>query len=235
MAQVRQSLVRLNMRLNLPNHRCIQFEILSDFTASLEKDADILSLMNQTHTHDTADDEAGNPASALFGSRARAGGVTHRVRGRLTRTPLQSDLRMRLSVSSTRASDDLRLPPREFRPVSLLVETAGSLFGPIDVSCSAVFEYDRKQGYKSKISFPIPLMFQGDENGLTHIESAQFSRRDNDEIDYQVVVMNREESDSLVHSVSFKSTVELSLTSVKDLVDRARSISTQLLIHPGES
>lgn len=223
------------MRLNLPNHRCIQFEIHSDFTASSEKDAGILSLMNRTHTLDTADDEAGNPASALFGSRTRTGGVTHRVQGRLTRTPRPSDLRMRLSVSSTRDSDDLSKPPREFRPVSLLVETAGRLFGPIDISCSAVFEYDQKQGYKSKISFPIPLMFQGEENGLTHIESAEFSRRDNDEIDYQVIVMNSEESDSLVHFVSLESTVVLSLTSVKGLVDRARRISTNLLIHPGES
>ena len=223
------------MRLNLPHCHCIQFELISDFTASLEKDADILLLMNQTHNHDTTDEEPANPVSALFGSRTRTAGVTHRVRGRLTRTPRQSDLRIRLSVSSARASDNLRPPPREFRPVSRLVETSGWLFGPIDVSCSAVFEYERKQGYQSKISFPIPLMFQGEENGLTHIESAQFSRRDNDEIDYQVVVMNREESDSLIHSVSFKSNLELSLISVRGLVDKARSISTQLLLHTGES
>lgn len=234
LALMRQSLISLHMRLNLPNFHCIRFELFSDFSVPSDKDDDILRLMNQTHTHDVSEEAAGNPVSALFGSRTRTGGVTHRVQGRLTRTPHLPDLGIRLFVSSTRASDTLRPPPRGFKPVSRLVEASGELFGPIDVNCTAVFEYEQSQGYKSRISFPIPLMFQEEGNGITHIESAQFSRRDDDEIDYQVVVMNRDESDSIVHSVSFKSNCELSLASVKDLVTKARSISTQLVTQEGE-
>ena len=202
---------------------------MGDFNVPLEKEADILSLMNRTHTHGVWDEE---PRMAVFGSRTRNRDVLHRVRGRLTVTRNSTNLSVELMVSSDRV-ENLRPPPRQYRPVSLLVEASSNLFGPIEVNCNAIFEYDQKHGHRSKISFPVPLMMQEDTEGVTHIESAQFSRRDKDEIDYTIIVMDPEDSDSLMHSVTFKSTLVLSRDSVKGLVDRARLISTQLLVHEG--
>ena len=145
----------------------------------------------------------------------------------MTRNP--TDLDLLLSVTSNRASADLGTPPSAFRPVSLLVNASTELFGAIEVSCQAVFEYDQREGYRSKLVLPVPLMIPEEDGGVTHIESVQFSRRDNDQVDYQIIVMESDDSESLAHAISFTSTVELSLRSVKGLVDKARLISTRML------
>ena len=223
------------MRLNLPNFHCVQFELTSEFSIPRDKDAEIEAFMDLTHTHDPGQGIEGGTRVALFGSRTRTRGITHQVQGRLAMTPRPTDLGILLSVSSTRASDQLGTPPKSFRPVSFLVESAGKLFGTIDVSCHAVFNYDLTQGYRSKVSLPIPMMLQEGETGVTHIESAQFSRRDNDEVDYRVIVANRDEAELFVHSVDFESPVELSRNSVRRLIDKARKISNQLLFRIDES
>lgn len=221
------------MRLNLPKYNCVLFEISSEFTVSLETDADIRAIVGQTHTHDPDEDDEGMPQIALFGSRTKARGVTHRVRGRLIRSPSPTELNIALLVSSIRASENLRPPPRSFRPVSHLIDSASKLFGPIPISCHAVFEYDRRQGYYSKASFPVPLMLLEKLDGITHLESATFSRRDTDSIEYQIEVDSLGDSELFIHLVNFDSTLELSLGSISWLVDRAHSISTQLVTRTG--
>ena len=222
------------MRLNLTRFNCVQFDLFSDFPVSADKHAAISALMNQTHSHPASGEIDGEPRTALFGSRTRTKGITHGFQGILTSTPEPTQLRITLSVSSSQADEELPPPPKTWRPVSLLVENASNLFGSISVGCRAVFIYDHRHGYESKITLPIPLRIQDDSDGITHIESAQFSRRNNDELEYRVLVVNLDDSDSLVHTIDFESTVELSLNSVRGLVDRARSISTRLLIQAGE-
>ena len=185
--------------------------------------------MNRTRTHEPP----GGPRSALFGSRVKGQNATHQVQGRLTRLARSSDITITLSLSSSKTSDSLPLPPRTVRPVSALVEESAQLFGAIDVHCHGVFEYDQTSGYKSKIFLPVPLMFPDGETGITHIENAQFSRRDGDNIEYQIVVQDHEVPDVIVHSVSFESTVELNAKSIRELLAKARLISNQLLIRPG--
>lgn len=187
-----------------------------------------MSLMRQTHGHNINDDTEG-PPSAFFGAVTRNRGILHRVRGSLIMARHPTDLHIHLSVNSGRAPAGQRPPPRSYKPVSQLVEASGVLFGPIEVNCHAIFEYDQKQGYRSRISLPVPLINPEEADGITHIESAQFSRRDKDKIDYQIIVVKNDESETLTHSVIFESTLELNLVSVKGLVRRARQISTQLL------
>ena len=218
------------MRLNLPHYRCVYFELSSEFTISMDRDDDIWSLINQTHNFDPTHDNEGGHRTAIFGSRTKAGGITHRVRGRLIRTTRPPELDIALFVAMSRTSDNLRPPPRSVRTVSLLVDASPRLFGPINISCRTTFQYDQRQGYKSKIALPIPLMIQEAKYGITHIESARFSRRTNDNIEYQIVVQHHEASDIFTHTVNFESTLELSLNSARSLLDRARLISTQLLI-----
>ena len=223
------------MRLNLPNYHCVQFRLTSEFSISKDRDAEIEAFMDLTHTHDPEPGEERGTRVALFGSRTRTKGITHQVQGRLTKTSVPTELDITLSVSSIRVSDQLGPPPKSYRPVTLLVESAAEFFGPVEISCSAVFNYDSELGYRSKISLPMPLMLQGGQIGVTHLESIQFSRRDNDEVDYRVIVANRDEAELFVHSVDFESTVELSRNSVRGLIDKARKISNQLLFRIGES
>ena len=184
------------MRLNLPKYQCVKFELFSDFTVPLAKDTQIDLLMDATHTHELDDR---TQKIALFGSKSKTGGINHIVRGRLAKTARQNDLAISLSVSSSRSHDNLSPPPRSFRPVSQLIQASATLFGSIDVSCHANFEYDLGQGHKSKISFPIPLLVPDEGTGFTHVESAQFSRRINDKVEYQVVVEQLEDPDLFIH------------------------------------
>lgn len=224
---VNRILIHAQMRLNLPNYHCVQFELFSHFSIPLDKEADVQLLMNQTRTRDS--DQEDNTRAALFVSKTSTRGVPHRVQGRLTMTRNPSDLDLLLSVSSSRLTADVGIPPRVYRPVSLLVNASTELFGPIEVTCHALFEYDRREGYRSKIVLPVPLIIPGEDSGVTHIESAQFSRRENDQIDYQIIVMESEDSESLTHAVSFTSTLELNTRSVRGLVNKARLISTRML------
>ena len=219
----------------MPNFSCVQFGLFSEFSVSQDASGQIQALMDLTHTHDPDEGiEDGGHRTALFGSRTRTRGITHQVQGRLTMTPRTDDLRLVLSISSMRSPSDLGPPPKSFRPVSVLVGAASELFGSISVSCHAVFEYDHRQGFRSKVSLPFPLMVLEDIDGITHIESAQFSRRDNDDIEYRILILNREDSDIFVHSVSFDSTLELNINSIRGVIDKARSISTRLIRTEGE-
>lgn len=217
------------MRLNLTRYHCVRFHLFSNFIVPSDRDIEVESLMNQTHTHDLTDEYEGDHKTSLFGSKSKIGEVTYRVQGRLTKAAHPSGLEIDLSVSSNRFFGDLSLPPKSFRPVSLLVGASSGLFGPIGVNFRAVFEYDQQQGYKSKITFPIPLVIQDSANGITHIESAEFSRRANDDVEYEVMVTSPSDSSSFTHTVSLDSTIELSLPSIRRLLDKTRSISTQLL------
>ena len=174
------------------------------FTTSKENDADIQALMNQTLTDPlTKGNEEGSYVS-FFGSRTKIRGVAHRVKGRLIRNPSPTDLSLDLAVQISRSSESLSPPPRSFRPVSLLVDSASRLFGQIPVSCHAIFQYDQKQGYSSRVSLPMPLMILEKPDGITHIEGAAFSRRDSDSIRYQITVDTLEDSGLFVHTVEFR-------------------------------
>lgn len=222
------------MRLNLPNYHCVQFELTSRFAVDKEKNDEIDAFMDLTHTHDPEPGDEGGSRVALFGARTKNRGINHRMQGRLVKTPSSEELRILLSVSSSRASDQLGPPPRDFRPVSFLVESAAALFGTTRVSCRAVFNYDEEVRYKSKIALPIPLMIQDGQGGVTHLESIQFSRREGDRVDYTVIVGINDDPHLIVHSLDFDSTIEWNIRSVREIFNKARLASQQLLIREGE-
>ena len=219
------------MRLNLPRHNCIHLRILGQFTVSKDNDDKIQSFMDQTASRIHHDDEEDTHV-AIFGSRSRIKGTTHRVRGSLSRSVGVGDVRsIRLSITNDRAPETLPRPPANMRPVSTLIEASSRLFGPIQVTCNAVFEYDESQGYRSKVRFPFRLIIPGDPAGVTHIEQAQFSRRVNDDVEYRISVSGG--SPLITHSVGFETTVELDRKSVSQLFNNARSISSQFVMRTG--
>ncbi len=210
--------------------------MLSEFSVAEEQDINIQAFLSQTatHSHDSVKDNEEATLVSLFASRSRIGGVTHRIRCIVSRRLRQGVPRYRLSMTNNRSSDRLPAPPRGYRPVSVLVNAAPDLFGPVDVRCNAVFEYSESDDLRSKVTYPIPLIVHDEGNGITHIENAEFSRRDTEDIQYRILIANSEESDSFVHSVSFDTATDLSPTGIRNLFDRARSISSQMLIRTGD-
>ena len=221
------------MRLNLPRHNCVRFEITGESTVSLERDDEIQLFMDRTHTHEPSEDDEYNTRVALFGSRARSGTVTHQMQGRLTRRRLVSGLEIELFVASRRVFGSIGRPPRALKSVSVLVENSSRLFGRINLRCHAVFEYDQNGPDRSRVSLPSPLMFE-ESGGITHIESAQFSRRAGDKIEYQIVVVTSDDPEAVIHSVDFEATAELSIGEVREILRKAQFISRQLLIRLGD-
>lgn len=216
------------MRLNLPRHNCIYFGIRGEFTVSKDSDVEIQAFMDETEGH-THDEDA--MRIAFFGSRSRIEGTTHRVKGIIRSNDTEDGHTIRLSITNQRVRDTLPRPPAVIKPVSKLIEAAPHLFGTIEITCNATFEYDRTQNYNSKVRFPIPLVIQGDSVGLTHIEQAQFSRKVNDDVEYSISMS--ENSGSFKHFVEFKRTVALDWKSLRLLFDKARAISLQFIT--GES
>ena len=216
------------MRLNLPRHNCIHFGILAEVTVSKENDAAIKSFMDQAATHTHVHEE--HTHVAIFGSRSQIGGTTHRIRGSLQRSVDAEDVRsVRLSITNDRASDTLRRPPTSIKPVSHLIEASSRLFGSIGITCNSIFEYDESTHYRSSVRFPMPLMIRDHPAGITHIEQAQFSRRVNNTCEYRISVS--ENASSFTHSIDFEPTVLLNRKSIVQLFEKARAISSQLLIH----
>ena len=216
------------MRLNLPRHNCVSFSVFSEFTAPKEKGAEIRAFMERTLTRSDEDDD-GEVAAAFYGSISRAGGIPHRVSGTLTKLSSYDggDDEMSLTLVSER-DEMIDQPPREMRSVNDVIEAASDLFGPIEASCTALFEYERERGFKSKIHFPLPMIVQ-DDGGITHIESALFSRRNDDGIQYSIAVGNTDDGLGIAHSVDFKTTVSLDQDRIRALFNNVVSISSRLI------
>ena len=218
------------MRLNLPRHNCVHFEIVSEFTVPSDADADIQAFMDRTatHFHDLDD----TTRVSIFGSISMVGGAKHQVVGRLRRTVSKDDeISYRLSIVNHKAPDELPRPPVGMRRVSHLIDASSGLLGRIDATCIAVFEYV-DSAYRSNVHFPIPLIVQSDQAGLTHVEEAQFSRRVNDEIDYRISVSQG--SSSIKHSVEFDTAIQLNNRNISQLLNRAGRISLQLVTRNSE-
>ena len=219
------------MRLNLPRHNCVHFRVSGESTVSKGDDDGIELLMNQTETF-SQDEDGKRIQFAFFGSRSRVAGINHLVRGRLIKSIGQDDICLiSLSISSDRVLDHLSRPPATMRPVSALLDASASLFGRMEVTCNAVFEYDESEGYRSRARFPIPLVFEDKATEVTHIEQAQFSSRVNDKIGYRISVS--EASSSVRHSVVFEDTVQLDRKSVSELLRQAGTISSKLIMCTG--
>ena len=219
------------MNLNLPRFNCTYFRLNGEYPVSEDRDTGIQSLMTKTHCHY---DDDGVPQVALFGSKFTTGGIVDRGEGALHRIGQGDNISCRLRITSERAIGELSRPPRDYRPVSDLIDSASELLGNINVRCHAIFEYARSDGYKSKVQWPIPLILP-DGEGVTHIEGAEFSRRDGDDVEYRILVTNSEERDSLIHAIHFERTLELNRDSIRDLRNRSRSISTRLLTRPKDN
>ena len=170
---------------------------------------------------------------AFFGSRSRVAGITYRVQGSLHRSVNQEDERsVELIVAYDRVSDRLRRPPSGVKPVSNLIEASDRLFGEVEVTCNATFEYDAAQGYRSAMHLPIALIVPESTEGITHIEAARFSRRVGDDVEYRIAI-STDDTGSFMHQVGFERRVHIGRSTLAELLSIAESISTQLIVRTG--
>ena len=172
---------------------------------------------------------------AVFGSRFTVDGTLYQVRANVSKVKREHDTEFELSISSNRAPTGLKRPSRHIKPVALLIDAASELFGTIDVRCDAMFEYDSASGHQSALPLPMRLLAPEAPDGVTHLENAEFSRRDDTGVRYSIVVLNTDNSGLLVHAVHFEQSTELSRGLVRQLLDRAHAISDRLLVPAGEN
>ncbi len=224
------------MRLNLPAYNCHQFVLDSEFVVPASYDAAIDQIMNQTatHIHGFEDGYEEEMRVAVFGSRFTIDGRLFQSRASLSKTKQGDDTGLELRFVSNPAPEGLSRPSRQVRSVTMLVDSIAGLFGAAEVSCDARFEYDASSSMRSGLSLPIPLLAPVVPEGVTHIENAEFSRRDDHGIQYRIVVLNVGDSGALVHAVHFESEIVLNRGSIRQLLNRAHAISNQLLIPKGD-
>ena len=223
------------MRLNLPNYDCIRFEFKADFEVPTGCYAAVHSVMEQTatHVHAPVSADDGGATVAIFGSRFVIAGINHRAVGNLSTTPRNDDVGIGIWMLLNKAEGNLPRPPRSIKPISILTKAAARMFAPASSDCSATFEYDLAGGYKSKIALPTPLIVPDHPDGITHLESAEFSSREDDAIRYRILLRHDTDAGTIMHTVNFESAIDWSPGSIRGLLDRARSISTRLLILTG--
>ena len=215
------------MRLNLPRYSCVHFVLSSEFVVPEAKGLEVKSFIDESETHTHYFDEE-QASTAVFASRARVGGIFHRIEGELSRlVKADGTNSIHLWIVSDRASDRLPRPPADRKPISNLISSSSKLFESIDFRCHAIFSYQEADGYESRVDLPIPLAIQDELSGITHIESPQFSRRVDDIIEYRIRITK--ETNSLVHFVNFDYAAPLTQKSIARLFARAHRISSKFV------
>ena len=223
------------MRLNLPNSECVQFEIRAEFAVSGEVESAIFPIIEQTSHHSHDEEETGSDYSTvgIFGSRFVIGGVSHRAVGNLMLARREGEPRVDVWMMN-RAERRVSRPPRTIKPVSMMMEAIAGQLGTESAECSVIFEYPQSVGWSSRIALPIPLILPADASGVTHIEAAEFSRRDSDGIRYRAAVRLDAERDIIVHTIRFQTDIDWTNRSFRNALNFAKGASTQLLVREAE-
>ena len=224
------------MKLNLPNYDCVLFVVEASLDVPSEHEAAIRAVADSTssHVHDPVSDNDDRIKVAVFGSKFVIGDVNYRAAGTLSVAQSAPLTKADVLLITQKASDTLTRPPRAIKSATALTEAAARLFDQGTVECNATFEYSLSNGYLSKIALPMPLIHSGNPGGITHIESAEFSSRSGEAIDYRVVVRYDENHNTLTHAVNFSAVSDLSRRALRGLLAKASAISRQLLVQKGE-
>ena len=224
------------MKLNLPNCQCARFEIRANFPISELDEETLQSLVAQTSHHDHDPTESGHSDSTvgIFGSRFVVEGSNLRSVANLGLERRDGRPWARVWLLNNMADESLPRPPRWIKPVSLLMRAALESFAPTSAECSGVFEYHSLDGWKSKLVLPVPMIVQDSPHGITHIESAEFSNRDDDGVNYRIEVQHNEERDAIVHTVRYEYPLDWSRRSLRLSLQHGRAISGHMMAREGQ-
>ena len=219
------------MTLPLPRHHCERFMINSDFTISSNMEPDLQGLiqptLNYIDPHAPDDETVG-----LFSSRYKTDDVDCRVFASLRFHQVEDELNGEVLIIYEHADDERYANERRPTSAFRFIDRLTALFGDMDTHVHASFRYARAQGFRSRVPLPIPLMIpEGTADGLTHVDSVEFSSRDDDSVQYQIFVAGHDDdSGSFRHGVHLTPRLELHRRSIRQVFDRSRAISSRLII-----
>ena len=222
------------VNLRLSHFNCKSFSVGAVFHDSAELGIKLLDLMRNTRHRASR----GSLQEALFFSRYGVKGTESSKEdavGKLRILDREGDgvtFRIRVENSVESVAPGEQWPLRGCKSVRSLLDAISGL-GVLDIHCTATFYYNPSDGFRSRVSLPMPLLL-ADNDGITHVEAMQFSRRGDHGIEYSVLAISPDEDDGgFLHSVRVDTKAELNSRSIRDLRNRCCSISTGLLFQGG--
>ena len=222
-----------SLSATLATHHCVRLRVESRFFLGLEADGPLVQFMEQASHLGSADSDSSRATRQMpIGTLLKVDEGHYAMSGRLNRSPREDAVRVALSLTVEKHRGVGVPPPRSFVPAFRVLHAAKGLFGPQDFRFTAEFEYRSDLGLQSKV--PLPMMFVLPTSaGVTHIESATFSRRTAQGVEYTVLVIPGEDDAPLIHAVSFHEVCALTRATYGRVVRKARSLSANLLQEGG--
>ena len=178
--------------------------------------------------------ETGSILVGIYGSRFRTGGLTYSAVANLVLTAADDEFDVTILMVNELADESFPRPPRTVKPVTRLLGATAGFFPAATVECNATFRYAQADGWSSKINLPIPLVATGDSEGITHIETAVFSSRNDDGMQYRIAVNRDDDQDTIEHTVIFESGMDWTAGTFRGLLRKAQAISNRLMARQGE-
>ena len=213
------------MKLNLERYNCKFLTLSSDIGVSVDMDREILDFLASVSY---SNDDQGLPSDAVFVSQFKAAGTIEQAVGRLQRLETDEEVSYRLQITNFVDEEELRRP-RVLKPVLFLIDAAADLFGPINVSCQARFDYGRSSGYSSRIPLPAPMVSPF-RNAVTQIEGYQLSYLEADDKRYLISLRYSEEEDLVSHFIHSNFTFELNRNVIRGLRNKFTALSRSLVM-----
>ncbi|MGA2285169.1 MAG: hypothetical protein ABSG55_02715 [Dehalococcoidia bacterium] len=204
-------------RLNLAKVHCDSLELAARIKLSHELAEKVL---NGSHGHD----RRGVRYLSVYGSLYTLGGVPHVIVARVRRAQ-EGDYLLELRY----LREDRKRPPRDIRPVGVLMLALADEPQPVNFQCETILTYDETSGWRSIMD--VPLAIWSDEEGewpFSHLEGVRFSRRQGGRVEYFIQV-RRNTAGALVHWVSLEERRELSPDVPRYFLDRSVALSQMLL------
>ena len=209
-------------------NRCAHFEMVSWVEAGHEEPSAVLQFIEWANSRMSV--PAGT-RGAHFESAQSVENDFYRLQGHIV---CDDDWQIVVALTVDKLGGEYR-PPRGSPSIHRFLQGARSLLGEQSFRCDIVLEYPRDQGVRQFFPLPVALMNPGPA-GITHIESAMFSKRSDDEREFTIHVFPPDDDDPLTHIVSFEENCVLSRASIGRVVDKAQTLSSALLVpDAGES
>ena len=213
---------------------CVRFSMSGNFEIQAESDAALLEFMEQTANRMGTTSASDEPMQwALFGSLLSGSDGEYVVLGRIGKTLQRATNKVEMLLTVEKQDDPTPRPPRTIKPISRLLTSAPSAFGPLLFICTVEFAYAPEHGVGSAFPLPMSITLPGMKN-ITHIEGISLGKRTGKQLEHVISISKSEEDDDdLTHVVTFAQTCPLSRPSIGRVVRAARKISEGVLTHEG--
>ena len=218
-----------SLSATLASHQCVRLRVEGRFLIGVEADGPLVQFMEQSSHFGLSTPEGSRITRQMrLGALLKGDDGHYAVSGRLNRTPREDGVRVTLWLTVEKHSGVGVRPPRGYHPAFRLLHAAKRLFGQQDFTCTVEFAYDSDQGVQSIVPLPMAF-FLPTSAGVTHIESAMFSRRTPQGVEHTVVVIPAEDDAPLLHIVGFQEVFALTRATIGRVIRKGRSLSANLL------